>query len=309
MKRHSALPLLAVIGLLAFSCAGKSPSAAHTAPPEITGAVRLVLVDSLGITGRLAPRGISFGPDGALYVCDRESRSILRLKPGDNEVARFGGFDSRAESRFSPEDVDASGGVDVFVLDEANSRVFRLDRGLRNGSVVLGGISGGRFGTFRGLAYDRDAGDILVTNGADGTVERLDLLSGITRALGGFGDEHRSLIRPAGLATTSAGTIFVADEGRGAVAVLSRSGGEVRFIGAAALESPRDVAVLPGGLLAAADRRGVVILSRNGVAEGFAGFGAGREMQPVSVAWRDGRLYVADSRSGAILVYSMERTK
>ena len=297
-----------VLVMLAFSCAGKPQPSGHTGPPASTGTVRLVLADSLGTPGGMSPRGISFSPDGALYVCDRETRGVLRVNMGDGATVRFGGFDARNGGRFSPDDVDASGGVDVFVLDGANSRVFRLDRGLRNATVISESSSGGRgrFGVFRGIAYDHSSGDVFVTNGTDGAVERIDLLSGITRVLGGFGNERMSLRSPAGIAVSDGNTLLVADEGRGAVAVLSRSGGEIRFIGTSALDAPRDVAAIPGGLLAVADRRGVAIMDRNGIVAGSAGYGADREMQPASVAWRDGSLFIADALSGMILVYAME---
>jgi hypothetical protein len=67
-----------------------------------------------------------------------------------------------------------------------------------------------------------------------------------------------------------------------------------------------DVAALPDLRLAVADRRGVLVLSRAGVAEGSAGYGADRDLSPRAVAFRGGKLYVSDARSGSILVYRVE---
>jgi len=259
---------------------------------------------------RLAPRGISFGPDGSLYVCDRSSRSVLRLniKDGGKIISRFSGIESRAMGEFMPADVCASGGVDVFVLDGVNSRIFRLDRDLRNASPVYGGGSGGRgrFGVFLGIAQDTGTGDIFLSDRSNGAVVRLDPLSGEVRGLGVFGDERWSLREPEGISTDNRGILFVADRGLGAVAALTRTGGILRLLGKDILEAPADVEPLPDGRLAVADRRGVLILGKNGSAEGLAGYGADRAMQPRSLAYRDGMLYVADALSGSVLVYRVE---
>ncbi|MHB9027168.1 MAG: NHL repeat-containing protein [Candidatus Latescibacterota bacterium] len=306
MKKYITLALLAI---LTVACAGKvrKPVAPSTAP-KVTGAVRLLFQSTMQMDARLAPRGISFGPDGALYVSDRNSRSVMRLKEGETVVSRFGGLESRTKGEFMPADVSATGGVDVFVLDGVNSRVFRLDRNLRNAAVVYGGASGeqGRFGVFSGIALDSGTGDIFLTDSANGAVVRLDPLSGAVRGLGVFGDERISLREPEGIASDNRGVLYVADRGLGSVAVLTRSGGILRFVGQNVLEAPADVAVLPGGRLAVADRRGVLIFGKDGAAEGLAGFGTDRKMQPRSVAYREGMLYVADALSGSILVYRVQ---
>ncbi len=306
MKKYLILLILAA---LTVSCAEKPRSALMTGRPRVSDAVRLVFQSSIEKQERLSPRGISYGPDGSLYICDQESRSVMRLKQGDESVSRFAGFESRAEGRFDPVDVSASGGVDVFVLDGASSRVFLLDRELRRATLVYEGAPGeqDRFGLFRGLAHDRETGDFFLTDRANGAVMRLDLVSGIARAIGGFGSERRSLRVPSGIDVDGNGTLFVADPGSGAVAMIPRSGGEPRFLGTGVLEAPEDVAVLPKGRIAVADRRGVLILDREGIPEGLAGYGTDREMQPRSVTFHAGLLSVADARSGSILTYRLEQ--
>jgi streptogramin lyase len=306
MKKYISLSFLA---LLTVACAGKvrKPAAPSLVPP-VSGTVRLIFQSTVPMNARLAPRGISFGPDGALYISDRNSRSVMRLKEGETAVSRFGGLESRTKGEFMPADVCASGGVDVFVLDGVNSRVFRLDRNLRSASLVYEGSSAdrGRFGVFLGIALDSGTGDIFLTDSANGAVVRLDPLSGSVRGLGVFGDERSSLREPEGIASDNRGILYVADRGLGAVAVLTRSGEILRFLGKDILEAPADVTPLPGGRLAVADRRGVLILGKDGEAEGLAGYGTDRKMQPRSVAYRERKLYVSDTLSGSILVYRVE---
>ncbi len=307
MKKNTIFLLAVLLAVLLASCAAKPEKASvPVSPPVTTGAVRLVFESALG-GGTLNPQGLSFGAEGSLYVCDRDSRSVLRMDGKGAVVSRFGGFESRAERMFSPVDVAAGDGVDVFALDGVNSRVLRLDRGLREPSTVYGGTgtAGNRFGVFNGIALDPETGDLFLTDGSNGAIVRLDRNGNTPRVMGGFGTDRLGLRDPAGLDMDSRGVLLVADRGRGAVAVISRSGADIRYLGENVLESPVDVAALPDNRLAIADRRGVVILTREGVAEASAGYGVDREITPRAVAFREGKLFVSDARSGSILVYRM----
>lgn len=303
------IPFLLFFSLFLLTCAQKpNREIAPAAPPAVTGAVRIVFEGMLGSGEKLSPWGLSFGAEGSLYVCDREARAVIRLDEKGAALSRFGGFESRADRMFSPVDVAAADGVDVFVLDGANSRILRLDRGLRESSTVYGGTetAGNRFGVFAGIALDHETGDLYLTDGSNGAIVRLDRSGNAPYVLGAFGSDHRSLRQPSGIDVDSKGVLLVADRGRGAVAILSRSGADIRFIGEGALEAPVDVAALPNGRLAVADRRGVLILNRAGAAEGLAGYGTDHALSPRSVAFREGKLYVSDALSGSILVYRVE---
>ena len=83
----------------------------------------------------------------------------------------------------------------------------------------------------------------------------------------------------------------------------------MRTIGDGILDAPLDVTVLPDGMLAVADARGIVVLDAAGVALGRAGFGEDRVMIPRGVDSRDGRLYVSDGDSSRILVYELAVTE
>lgn len=306
MKKTFCLFLLL---LLLASCAGKPKQTEGPAsPPAVTGAVRLVFESALDAGGNLSPWGLSFGAEGDLYVCDRESRSVIRLDGKGAVLSRFDGFESRAARMFSPVDVAAADGVDIFVLDGANSRVLRLDRGLRESSTVYGGsgTAGNRFGVFNGITLDRESGDLFLSDGVNGSIVRLDRAGNTPQVRGEFGSDRRSLREPAGIDLDAVGALLVADRGRGAVAYLPRSGAGIRYIGEGVLEAPVDVAALPNNRLAVADRRGVLILNSAGVAEAFAGYGTDRDLSPRAVAFREGNLYVSDARSNSILVYRLE---
>ncbi|MFA6472094.1 MAG: NHL repeat-containing protein [Candidatus Latescibacterota bacterium] len=303
------IPIL-LAALLSLSCAGKMEEKTHqpsALPPAVTGSVHLSFFGVLG-TEKMSPWGMSFGADGTLYVCDRDHSSVIRMNSEGKVISRFNGLESRVERIFAPVDVCASGGIDVYVLDGANSRIIRLDRDLRNASVVYNGSSEekNRFGTFNGIAYDRESGDLYITNGSDGSLIRMDMVSKIVSATGSFGSEKKSLLEPIGLDIDKDGALLVADRKYGAAAIISHFGTDIRYVGKEVLEAPVDIAALPQNRLAVADRRGVVILSRSGTVEGMAGFGVDRKMAPRSVAYHEGKLYISDTLSGSVLVYRID---
>ena len=295
-----------------ISCAGKmgekpqSPRALAP-PPSVIGSVRLTFLGVFG-TEKISPWGMSFGADGTLYVCDRDHAGVIRMDGEGKVISRFNGLESRVQRMFAPIDVCASGGIDIYVLDGANSRILRMDRDLRNAFVVYDGSAEekNRFSTFNGMTYDRESGDLYITNGSDGSLIRMDMISKSVSAAGGFGSEKKSLLEPVGLDVDKDGALLIADRKYGAVAVMLHFGADIRYIGKDVLEAPVDAAVLPQNLLAVADRRGIVIVNRTGAAEALAGFGVDREMAPRSVVYREGKLYISDARSGSVLVYKYE---
>ncbi|MCE5249966.1 NHL repeat-containing protein [bacterium] len=312
MKKIAALIALVIVVSCAAPVVEKSPETAAPPPPPpvTTGAVKLVYEGALGKPGEIrAPWGISFGVDGTLYVCDRGKSSVVRLDSEGAIISRFDSFTNRTERLYAPVDVCSSGGIEVYTIDASDSRVLRFDRNLKNGFTIYRGGSDDNklFGSFSGLAYDKISGDLYITDRETGAVIRMDMLGGSIRTLGAFGSERTSLRLPAGLDIDSNGVLYIADTGNHAVAVMKNFGARITYIGGAVLEAPVDAAVLPGGTVAVADLRGIVILSPAGAAEAIAGFGIDREMTPRSVAFSNGKLYVSDGTSASILVYRLEQ--
>ncbi len=313
-----------VLMATALSCTGVTPersgaarpagegtasevAVAMTPPPAVTGSV---VLEDVGIFGGAAafrtPWGLSFGVDGTLYVCDRDRARIVRLGTDGAVLSTFSGFSSRIERLYAPVDVTSSGGIPVYAVDAAGAAVLRFDRNLRNAYIIYrrNPEEARLFGTFAGLAYDADSGDLYIADQDAGAILRLDMLGGVMER-GTFGAGAKPLREPAGLAVGQDGAVYVADAGIGAVGVFANYSAPVRFIGGDVLEAPVDVAVLPDGLLAVADARGIVVMDAKGTALGRAGFGEGRDLSPRGVAYRDGRLYVSDLAARAVVVYTV----
>ena len=304
--------LAAVLAVLTASCAGAPPRVMDTppapaSPPLVTGEVTLTFAGTFGDAAEFrTPWGLSFGVDGTLYVCDRDRSRVVRLDPDGSVRASFSGFGTRTERLYAPVDVSSAGGIEVFVVDAAAASVLRFDRNLRNAFTIFsrGPEEARLFGAFSGLAADTGSGDLYLSDRDNGAVLRLDMLGQVTQR-GSFGAERGGLVHPAGISVGPDGVLHVADTGAGRVAVFTHYGAPMRTLGEDVLDAPEDVEVLPDGLLAVADARGIVVLDDTGAALGRAGFGEDRVMKPRGVAWRDGKLYVSDGVSSAVLVYDL----
>jgi DNA-binding beta-propeller fold protein YncE len=223
-------------------------------------------------------------------------------------LQKFAGFDASDGRLFTPIDVAAERGVDVFVLDGSSGRVIRFDRELRGQSVIFdgGGDRSGGFAPYAGIALDHESGDLLLSDRSEGVLTRLDFTGRASQVAGGFGSVKKSLRDPAGLDVAPDGAVFVADRGMKAVAYATRFGADIRLIGAGLFTSPVDATAFPDNRIAVADAYGLVVFDRAGTALGSAGFGAEHGISPRSIAFHDGHVYVADARSKSILVYRIE---
>ena len=277
-------------------------------PPPVTGAVELVWEGVFGAgAGIKSPWGISFGVDGTLYVCDRDRFSILRLDNEGGLLARYRGSGTRAERLYSPIDICSSAGIPIYVIDQANSRILRFDRNLKNAFTIYNRTEDGArlFGSLNGLAFDRESGDLYVSDRESGALVRIDMLGHTVKSRGAFGSGKNTFDKPSGLDVGDDGRIFIADTGSGTIASLEHFGAQLVRIGKGTLTSPADIAVVPGLGIAVADRDGVVVMDTDGRGLGYAGFAMDRVMKPRSIAYRDSVLYISDAASDAILVYRM----
>lgn len=132
-----------------------------------------VTAQAAGLRG--ADNGMTFGPDGKLYVPGFDSHSVVRHDPTTGSTSPFiasgaGGLYRTRGILFEP------GGQTVLVSSEGNGRILRYDAG--DGRFIGAVISGIDRPT--GMAYDRD-GRLLVA--VVGGVLRVDPQSGANLGL------------------------------------------------------------------------------------------------------------------------------
>jgi len=259
---------------------------------------------------KTVPVGLSAGIDSSLYLCWTDPAQVARIDRSGVILSSFTGMDSRSGAVFLPLDLSVKGGVEVYVLDSGSARILRLDRNLKNAVTVYAAPAGRdrMFGSFRGVAFDRTAGDLFISDRDTGSILRIDMLGGNIQTSGEFGSGQASLIDPAGIDCGADGTIYIADAGSDAVAVLKHFGAEIRFIGRGTLDTPVDVAVLTDGYVAAACRDRVVVLDSRGTIIASTESANSPELEPQAVAFVDNMLYVSDRHSNTITVFAVRYT-
>lgn len=205
--------------------------------------------------------------------------------------------------------VAADGDGRVWVAD-SGTRVVHIFDLARHRVDYLGGAGDALFESPAGVAYDREARRLYVSDTVLGQVFAFDdrgRLVGTPSPPAGYG-------RPAGLAVDSRGSLYVVDAVRGKVEVFSREGSHLRSV-----ESdlpPDGVFNLPSNVAVAGDGRIHVVDSMNFRVETFAPDGTslgtvgeignvpGSFARPRGVAVdSEGHLYVADATFGNIQVF------
>lgn len=267
------------------------------------------------------PFGIASAPDGTIYVADGAgSDRIVRITP-DGAATTFAGATrgfadgSGSQARFSTPSglaLDAQG--NLYVADTGNDAIRRV---APDGTVsTLAGPGAGLRGPIgvtvdpRGRVIVADTyNDRIVAISPDGTVAPL---AGTGEP--GFEDGPQARFdTPCGVAVDTAGNIYVADTGNGAVRVIWTNGNVTTIAPAYPGDSfrPQGIAIDASGLVYVAGGRGRVLeISTDGqqrlVAGSSRGFADGRgaeamfrDVSAVAVAG-PGRLVVTDRRNGLI---------
>ena len=272
----------------------------HTIRRIAPDGVVTTLAGSPGVTGNTdgsggsarfnAPRGLTVGVDGTIYVADSLNHTIRRITPDGmvSTLAGAAGVTGRADgagrdARFlSPRGVALGPDGSLFVTDSGNHTIRRISPAgevtTLAGQAGLPGTADGsgsaaQFRLPTGLVTDA-AGQIYVADSTNQTIRRISP-AGAVLTIGGMagsagyqdGPQEQARFRsPAGIALSPDGRIIVADSGNHALRALSPAGlvstiagsprqsGSTDGAGSAALFNlPAALAQAPDGSLAVAD--------------------------------------------------------
>ena len=169
-----------------------------------------------------APTAAALGPDGSVWVTDRDNDVVRHLSDGGAFLGTLGsvGPDPLAY----PEGVAAGPGGDVYVADTQHNRIVRLTPGGRVvGSFGARGPRSQRLRLPTALAVAPD-GEVYVADSAHNRIAVFGADGRFVAAWGGAGSAPGRFEDPAGIAVGAHGRVFVSDRGDDRVQELSARG-------------------------------------------------------------------------------------
>lgn len=199
-----------------------------------------------------SPQGIAVNNSSYAYVVDSSNGRIQQwAPPGSARSLAYGSsFGSKGAgagqiSGANEDAVDASG--DVWVADSTNNRIDEFSPlgsfveaiGWGVGSAgksevevctssCKAGIEGGGSGEFKhpwGIAVNRSAGDVYVSDQSNNRIEEFEISTGKwLRSFGSFGKEGGEFNSPNGVAVDSSGNVWVTDYGFNRIEEFSSTG-------------------------------------------------------------------------------------
>lgn len=215
------------------------------------------------------PRGVAFGPDGALWVADTENNSLRKILPDGTTVTVAGlplgsrdGVGTGARLN-SPNGVAMGNAGELWIADTGNSVLRRV---LPDGTVItvagLAGVTGITDGTGSEALFSSPAGVVVtpdqvvyVTDRGAHTLRRCTLDGQVTTIAGtprrsgtadGLGSEAR-FDQPDGIVLDRDGTLLVADMGNHCIRRVTPAGEVTTVAGVAGTagsqDGPRDQAL------------------------------------------------------------------
>lgn len=240
----------------------------HPAPPIAETGIFLIAgglcpscggsLDGSGSSARFdGPEGVALGPDGNLYLAEKNSGTIRKVSAAGvattfaGSVGATGSSDGAGSAaRFNaPTRIEADASGNLYVTDTGNSTIRKISAA---GAVTtLAGAAGqcgsadgdarnARFCSPQGIAMDRQ-GVLYVTDTLNHTIRRIDRANVVTTVAGvagscGSTDGRGSAARfcgPQDIEVDSAGYLYVADTANSTIREIAPDG-QVRTIAGAA---------------------------------------------------------------------------
>lgn len=225
-----------------------------------TGLVSTFYDGSAGVFGE--PRGVSVDAAGNVYVADASTYLIYKLTPA-GAVSTFAGAASApgtppaagsadgatATALFnSPSAVAIDSANNVYVADTSNNAIRKISSGNVTTLAGLAGRSGSADGQGSAARFEEPyavapdaAGNIYVADSTDHSIRKIAPDGTVTTLAGkagsfGIADGQGNAARfktPQGIATDSAGNVYVADSGNKTIRKITATGQVSTFAGTA----------------------------------------------------------------------------
>lgn len=254
-----------------------------------------------------APRGMTFGPAGELYVLDNAGRVIVIA--ADGEIIK---------QWFMPDyEIGKPEGICIFkdgriaVADTHYHRVVFFDQtGKVTGMHGTQGKEPGQFVYPVALTQDPSGNYYVCEYGGGDRVQKFNVEGEVITQFGGFGTADGEFQRPSGIVWLDE-KVYVADAINNRIQVFSDTGDFLEILGAPesrpALHYPYDLAKTPTGELMTVEYGGGRITKLDLTGKVLGRFGStGTESNQFITPWglaisKQGQVYVADTGNRRIV--------
>lgn len=208
------------------------------------------------------PMGIDFDKTKKeLLIADTGNDRIVRLTIDGRFISQHGGFgltfgdhsEEREDSLDEPYDVTIGGFSDFYVSDQNNNRICIFDsyQSYKGTLYPPANDRRKRLNRPRGLKLDTE-NNVWIVDGRADRVYKLSVAGDKLFEIGGFGYSAQQLKDPTQVDISEFGEIYIADRGKGRIAIFDRLGSFQREM-KDHLKSPTGVAIDPDGLILVCD--------------------------------------------------------
>lgn len=213
-------------------------------------------------------KSLSVDLSGFIYLADTGNNRIFKFSSDGELVKSIGGFGWEKEQFYTPVDIFASSGLDVFIADYDNQRVQRYDKDLNYISSQYSDENWEerfRFGYPKSVALSRH-GDLFILDGENNRLLKLDSFGEPELSFGDYSEGKGMLLDPVQLAISPADGIFVTDRQANKIFVFDYFGNYLSEFGAGFLNTPTGIFYSNSGLIFVADtgNKRIVIFTKDG---------------------------------------------
>jgi len=172
-----------------------------------------VFLSSWGGEGKqiLEPADVAIGPDGKIFIANREFNRITIIDQNGYIFNEIGGFGREIGGFEFPSGVAVNDDGEIYVVDNWNRRIQKFDS--RGNHLLTWGVYGtgdGQFWGPTGITFDDD-GNVYIADSGNHRIQKFTSNGVFLEAFGTQGSENNQFDRPYDVEINSNGEIFVTD--------------------------------------------------------------------------------------------------
>ncbi len=163
------------------------------------------------------PSGVAVDHFGFFFVADSGNERISVFGPG-------GGFLTQWKTQGQPTDIEIDPQRNVYVLMPGSKKIIQYSSwGKKQAEFSCVSGKRDRYSQNGDISVDR-RGNILITGNEEGNIQKIGPKQKLLLSFGSEGSGRGQFDEPAGIASDTAGRIFVADSGNSRIQIFSTSG-------------------------------------------------------------------------------------